>query len=108
METYRQIIKDKLDELVACGDETKDEILNRWEDGDTQDDFGNLSGSRTFSTYEAEETLKHAGFPFNSEINELFEEVGYNIGELLDRGAEVIDVIICELLVPSMIDELRK
>lgn len=108
METYKEIIKDKLNELIANGDETKDEILNRWAEGDTQDDFGNLSGSRTFSTYEAKETLNRAGFPFNSEINELFEEAAYNISELLERGAEVIDVVICELLVGSMIDELRK
>lgn len=108
METYEQIIKDTLNDLVACGDETKDQILNRWAEGDTQDDFGNMSGSRTFSTYEAEETLKQAGFPFNSEINDLLASVGYDIGELLERGAETVDVIICELLVGSMIDELRK
>lgn len=108
METYKEIIKDTLTTLIADGDETKDEILNRWEEGDTQNDFGNIDGSRTCSRYEAEETLKRAGFPFNSEINELLEDAGYNIGELLAQGAEVTDVIICELLVLTMLDELRK
>ena len=108
MEIYEQIIKDTLDDLVACGDETKEEILDRWAEGNTEDDFGNLSGSRTFSTYEAEETLKKAGFPFNSDINDLLTSVDYNIGDLLERGAETIDVIICELLVGSMVDDLRK
>lgn len=106
METYKAIIKDTLDDLISQGDETKEEILKRWSEGDTRDDFGNLSGSRTFSTYEAEQTLKEAGFPFNSEINELLEDVGYNISELLERGAEVIDVIICELLAMQLSSEL--
>lgn len=107
METYKDIIKEKLQDIIADGYETKEEILNRWAEGDTQDDFGNLSGSRTFSTYEAEQTLAKAGFPFNTEINDLFDEVGYNMGDLLAKGAETIDVIICELLAPQMVAELR-
>lgn len=107
MEIYEQIIKDTLETLISDGYETKEQILKRWEEGDTQNDFGNIDGSRTCSTYEAEETLKKAGFPFNSDINELLESVGYNIGDLLERGAEVIDVIICELLALSMVDKLR-
>lgn len=108
METYKDIIKAKLQDITADGYETKEQILARWADGDTQDDFGNLSGSRTCNTYEAEQTLLKAGFPFNAEINDLLDEVGYNMGNLLARGAETIDVIICELLAPQMVDELSK
>lgn len=107
MEYYKQVIKDTLDEIVADGYETKEEVLARWENGDTQDDFGNITGSRFCNTYKAEQALQEAGFPWNSELNDLLEEVGYNVGEVLNRGAEVVDVILCELTVPYMIEELR-
>lgn len=104
MEHYKQIILDRLEDLTA--DRPRAEILKAWAECETGDDFGNMSGSRTFSTWQAEEDLKAAGFPFNDDINELLEDVGYNMGELLERGPEVIDVIICELLAPSIAAEL--
>lgn len=107
MEYYKQVIKDTLEDIVAEGYETREEVLNRWADGDTQDDFGNMTGSRFCNRYKAEEALKEAGFPFNEELNDLLEEVGYDM-TILNRGAEVVDVILCELTVPYMIEELRK
>lgn len=107
MEYYKNEIRDVLTDKVAEGYETKEEILNRWEEGDTQDDFGNLTGSRFCSRYLAEEALKKAGFPFDDELNELLEDVGYDLS-ILNKGAEAVDVILCELVVPYVIDELRK
>lgn len=107
MEYYKQVIKDTLEDIVAEGYETREEVLNRWADGDTQDDFGNMTGSRFCNRYKAEEALREAGFPFNEELNDLLEEVGYDM-TILNRGAEVVDVILCELTVPYMIEELRK
>lgn len=104
MEHYKKIILGTLEDLSA--DRPRGEILKAWAEGDTQDDFGNYSGSRTFSTWQAEEDLKAAGFPFDEDINALFEEVGYNMGDLMAKGPEVIDVIICELLAPSVASEL--
>lgn len=106
MEYYKKVIKDTLDDIVADGYETREEVLKRWEDGDTQDDFGNMTGSRFCNTYKAEEALKEAGFPFDEELNALLEEVGYNFN-ILNRGAEVVDVILCELAVPYVVNELR-
>ena len=106
MEYYKNEIKAILEDKIADGDETREEILNRWADGDTQDDFGNMTGSRFCSTYKAEEALKQAGFPFNEELNGLLEEVGYNM-DILNKGAEVVDVILCELVAPYVIEELR-
>lgn len=106
MEYYKNEIAEVLADKVAEGDETKEEILKRWEDGDTQDDFGNLSWSRFCSVYKAQEALKQAGFPFNEELNSLLEEAGYNM-DILNRGAEVIDVILCELVLPYIIEELK-
>lgn len=107
MEYYKQVIKDTLDDIVADGYETREEVLNRWADGDTQDDFGNMTGSRFCNRYKAEEALREAGFPFNEELNDLLEEVGYDT-TILNRGAEVVDVILCELTVPYMIEELKE
>ena len=106
MEYYKKEIKEILEDKIAEGYETKEEILNRWADGDTQDDFGNMTGSRFCSTYKAQEALKEAGFPFDEELNGLLEEVGYNM-DILNKGAEVVDVILCELVVPYVIEELR-
>lgn len=106
MEYYKNEIRETLADLVADGYETKEEILKRWEDGDTQDDFGNLTGSRFCSTYKAQEALKQAGFPFDEELNNLLEEVGYNM-DILNKGAEAVDVILCELVVPYIIEDLK-
>lgn len=110
MEYYKQVIRDTLEDIVAEGYETKTEVLNRWENGDTQDDFGNLTGSRFCNAYKAEEALKEAGFPWDSDLNDMLAECGYNVGELLNRGAEVVDVILCELTLTStnIINELRE
>ena len=105
MELYKNIIKDTLEMLEGDG-RTREEILKQWAEGETGDDFGNMTGSRTCNAWEAEETLQQAGFPFNDELNELFEEVGYTVAELCDRGPEVVDVIICELLAPQVAAEL--
>lgn len=104
MDHYKQIIMDRLEDL-AGENRTRAEILKAWAEGETGDDFGNLSGSRTFSTWQAEEDLKAAGFPFDEELNALLEEVGYNMADLLGRGPETIDVIICELLAPQVASE---
>ena len=104
MEHYKSIILETLEDLST--DRPRAEILKAWAEGETGDDFGNYTGSRTCSTWQAEEDLKAAGFPWNEDINALFDEVGYNMGELMAKGPEVIDVIICELLAPSIAAEL--
>ena len=106
MEYYKNEIAEVLADKVAEGYETKEEILKRWEDGDTQNDFGNLSWSRFCSPDKAQEALKQAGFPFDEELNSLLEEAGYNM-DILNKGAEVVDVILCELVLPYIIEELK-
>lgn len=107
MEYYKEEIKEVLENLVDEGNETREEIINRWEDGDTQDDFGNMTGSRFCSTWKAEEALKQAGFPFDENLNAMLKDVGYDLS-IMDKGAEAVDVILCELTVPYIIDELRR
>jgi hypothetical protein len=107
MEYYKQVIKDTLDDIVAEGYETREQVLDRWADGDTQDDFGNMTGSRFCNAYKAEEALKEAGFPFDEELNSMLADCGYDL-TILDRGAEVVDVILCELAVLYAIDDLKE
>lgn len=104
MDHYKNIILDTLEDL-AGEDRTRTEILKAWAEGETENDFGNYDGSRTCNAWQAEEDLKAAGFPFDEDLNGLFEEVGYSMAELLSRGPEVIDVIICELLAPQVASE---
>lgn len=109
MEYYKQVIRDTLDEIVSDGEETREEVLKRWEDGDTQDDFGNMTGSRFCNAYKAQEALKEAGFPWDYDLNELLKEFDYNVSELLERGAEVVDVALCELVLAGtdILSELK-
>lgn len=110
MDYYKQVIKDKFNELVEWGEETPEQILERWDNRGTDDDFGNLTGSRFCNRYEAEEALKEAGFPFNQDLMDLLHEVydDRGVAELIERGAEVVDVVLCELTIPYMIGELRE
>lgn len=105
MDYYKNIIKDKLNELVNDGEETREQILTRWAEGDMQDDFGNYSGSRTCNAADAQKALIEAGFPFNSDITDLLIDSGYEL-DIVNRGAEVVDVVICELLAPVVANEL--
>ena len=106
METYKTIIKDRLDDIVENEDETRNDVLKRWAEWDTQNDFGNIDGSRTCSAYESEKTLQEAGWPYNYELQELVKEAGYTMDYLIERGPEVTDVIICELLAPIVANEM--
>ena len=113
MDYYKNEIRETLADLVesSIGYETREEILNRWERGETEDDFGNFTGSRFCNTYKAEKALEKSGFPYDKELNKLLDEFGYNsIDKLMDRGAEVVDVILCELtlLGTNIINELRE
>ena len=109
MDYYKNEIREKLAEIVADGYETKDQVLRRWENGNTEDDFGNLTGSRFCNTYKAQEALKKSGFPFDEELNDLLKEFGYtDLGVFMKKGAEALDVVLCEitLLGTNIIAEL--
>lgn len=105
MDYYKNIIKNKLNELVDDGEETREQILTRWAEGDMQDDFGNYSGSRTCNAADAEKTLIKAGFPFNSDITDLLIDAGYDLS-IMKKGPEAVDVIICELLAPIVAQDI--
>lgn len=69
---------------------------------------GNVSGSYTFNTWEAEENICH-----NMELlGEACEEFGDDAGQIFKKGAEACDVIIrCYLLasaIAAVLDELEE
>lgn len=62
---------------------------------------GNASGSYFFDRYEAEEALAHNG----DLITEALQEFGYNDVNILEKGAEWIDVTIRCYILDSCIAE---
>lgn len=63
---------------------------------------GNMSGSYTLSTWDAEENICH-----NYDlIADICDEFGYSVSDLVKKGAETIDVIIRCYLLPAAIDDV--
>ena len=111
MEQYKKLAKELIEqhiEDVQGWDKTKTskDILGALLD-DTEDVFGNITGSRTCSTYEAQKFIDEAGAIWDEEIRELFDEMGEDyFDKTLKRGAEVFDVVVCELVAPQVINEM--
>lgn len=81
-------------------------VLEELQD-DTQDVLGNLTGSRTCSTYDAQQFLDKSGAIWDDNILDLFADMGDDyFTETLKRGAETLDVVICELLSNQIISEM--
>lgn len=111
MEDYRKLVRELIEDHindVQDWDKTKTrtEILNDLLD-DTQNVFGNIDGSRTCSTYEAQQFIDKSGAIWDDDILDLFTDIGDDyFFTQLKRGAEALDVTICELLAPQVISEM--
>lgn len=111
MEDYKKLCRELIEDHISDvqgWDATKERetILEELRD-DTQDVFGNMSGSRTCSTYEAQQFIDKSGAIWDEEILDLFSSIGDDyFTETLKRGAEILDVVILELLAPQIIDEM--
>lgn len=111
MEEYKKLCKDLIEDHIANvkgwdKTKTRKQILNDLLD-DTQNVFGNLDGSRTCNTYEAQQFLDKSGAIWDADIHALFEDIdkGY-FTATLERGAETLDVVILELLSHQVISEM--
>ena len=110
MNDYIKLCNDLIDDHISDvkgyeKNKTEKDILNELLD-DTGNVFGNIDGSRTYNTYEAEQFLNNSGAMFDDDIRGLFEQIDENyFYETLKRGAEVLDVVILELLAPQVINE---
>lgn len=111
MDDYTKLCKDLIqDHIIDVQDwdktKTRTEILTDLLD-DTQNVFGNIDGSRTCNTYEAEQFIDKSGAIWDTDIHDLFNGISDNyFSETLARGAETLDVVILELLAPQIINEM--
>lgn len=113
MEDYKKLCKGLIEDWVSDVQgwdktATREQILKDLLD-DTQNVFGNLDGSRTCNTYEAQQFINKSGAIWDDDILDLFSGIGSNyFSETLKRGAETLDVVILELLSHQVIDEMLK
>ena len=113
MENYkklaRELIEDHISDVIGWDKtKTRKEILKALEE-DTEDVFGNMSGSRTCNTWEAEQFINKSNAIFDDEIIELYGDMGDDyLSETLKRGAETFDVVTLELVAPQVIAEMLR
>jgi len=113
MNNYKTLAKELIEqhiEDVQGWDKTKTrkDILEALQD-DTENVFGNMDGSRTYNTYEAEQFINKANAVFDDEIIDLYSELGDDyMTHTLKRGAEVFDVVTLELVAPQVISEMME
>jgi hypothetical protein len=111
MEDYKTLVKGLIEDHIKDTqdwdkDKTRKEILEELRD-DTQNVFGNIDGSRTYSTHEAQQFIYKSGAMWDDDIHDLFDGTGNDyFFKVLKRGAETLDVVICELLAPQVIEEM--
>lgn len=111
MQDYKELVKSLIEDHIKDTQEfdptlTRKKILEDLQE-DTQDLFGNLSGSRTYSTYDAQQFIDKSGAIWDTDIHDLFDEMGDEyFFDTLKRGAETLDVVICELVASQAINEM--
>ena len=112
MEDYkklcRELIEDHITDVMGWDKEaTRKSVLLDMQENGNGDVFGNMTGSRTCNTYEAQKFIDESGAIWDDDIRDLFDEISDEyFGESLKRGAETLDVVILELLSYQVIDEM--
>jgi len=114
MEDYKKLCRELIEDYISDvqgwdGTKTRKERKEALEalQEDTENVFGNIDGSRTCNTYEAQQFIDKSGAIWDTDIHELFEELGEDYFlQTLKRGAETLDVVICELVAPQVIAEM--
>lgn len=103
----KELIQDHISDVQGWDKtKTRKEILEALLE-DTEDVFGNMSGSRTCNTWEAQQFITKSGAIWDEDIHTLFEAIGDDyFSETLKRGAETLDVVILELLSNQVISDM--
>lgn len=106
-ELIEEHIKDTTADSLAIGETIgREQILNDLLE-DTQNVFGNIDGSRTYSTYKAQQFIDMSGAIWDDDIHQLFDDYDDDyFFQQLKKGAEALDVTILELLAPQVISEM--
>lgn len=104
MEDYKKLVRELIEQEIGeyttrNEGATREDAIRHLDENGFEDLFGNISGSRTCSTHKAQEFIDKSGAMWDDEIHELFDEIdkGY-FEDTLKRGAETLDVVICELV----------
>lgn len=112
MQSYTELVTELINDAVADYQAynkkiSRKDVLNLYEAEGFGDLFGNMTGSRTCSTYKAQQFINQSGALWDDEIIELYEEMGEDyMAETLKRGAEVFDVVTCELVASRVLAEM--
>ena len=119
MQDYKQEVIEDLKELSTENydnikdmdtDELRDEIMDcRFSDSIT----GNASGSYYCNAYKAQETIAQRSLLFDDYFLSYLEDMGQDLGELVKRGAEVVDVwarccVLDYMLTDEELEDLRE
>lgn len=114
MEEYQKLVRGLLEEAITERLEwddtlTREDVFKQLNDEGFEDIFGNMTGSRTCNTYEAQQFIDKSGAIWDDDIIDLFREIedGY-FESTLKRGAETLDVVICELLGSRVLYEMAE
>lgn len=111
MEDYKNLARELIEEHIADQldggyADNREEVLKALQD-DTENVFGNYDGSRTMSTYEAQQFIDKSGAIWDDDIHDLYSEMGDDyMSATLKRGAETFDVVTLELVAPQVIAEM--
>lgn len=112
MEQYKALAKELIEQHIEDTQSwdktaTREDILSKLAEGETEDVFGNMTGSRACNTYEAEQFISKSNAMFDEDIIDLYNEIGDDyMAYTLKRGAEVFDVVTLELVAPQAISEM--
>lgn len=113
MEDYKKLVTELIedhisDQLSYDKELTRGDVLKALAE-DHEDVFGNMTGSRTCSTWESQQFIDKSGAIWDDEILNLFAGLGDDyFTETLKRGAETLDVVICELIADGVIYEMAE
>lgn len=108
MDEYKKLARELIEEHIAdrIDTQTHKEILEALQE-DTEDVFGNLTGSRTCNTKSAQAFINSSNAVFDEEIIDLYSDMGDDyMSKTLTRGAETFDVVTLELVAPQVIYEM--
>ena len=114
MDNYKKLVRELVEDEIKerqeyDKDKTRAEILQDFRDNGFENVFGNMDGSRTCNTYEAQKFIDESGAIWDEEILDLFAGLGDDyFTETLKRGAEVLDVVICELVADGVLWEIAE
>ena len=114
MDKYQKLVRELIEEEIKerqqwDSSKSRADIMQEFRDNGFDNLFGNIDGSRTYSTYEAQKFIDESGAIWDDEILDLFAGLGDDyFTETLKRGAETLDVVICELVADGVLWELAE